>query len=361
MDRVYSKNIKSEFFNIREFFETFREELKDLHSTSPDYTSTETEIDIELLTGLDDTRIQKLTPRVTKGKKYIEKELPPETKNLKSIVHYNEQKPLAVSTKNNTIFQDHPLSMRQYLLDFDEESKTNGDMEPFSDVAITIRVYEPSLFKRVDLQNRKPSFQQEFVVLGQNILTDLRDKITCICKDFHFFDISDNPEAPQMQKETDPNFFFITDTFYNDKRNPKNIDYSKHFLKWSENVSLLKDVQFKVDDMASKKFIDLSVYLGFPQLYFHHANCEHLFVFSHIALLDVNCSLRRSDYPFLRSHRQKRNNTCFICANEEYNFMVLDSDAHVQNPTNLCSKCFLTYHYADGKKIGSFRAYRLSN
>lgn len=362
MDQIYSKNMKSEFFNIREVFEDYREQLKDLHWRTVDYTSVESEIDIELLNGSDDTRIQKYTPRVNRGKKFVEKELPPEVKELKSIARYNELKPSKqLSSSSTVLFEDNPLSLRQYLLEFDEDSMKNGDMEPFSDVAITVRVYEPSLFKRSDIPGYKPVFQEEFVVLGQNLLTDLRDKISCVCKNFHYSDISEDPEALQIEKESDPNFIFITDTFYNDMRNPKNIDYSKHFLKWSETVSELKDAKFKEADMASTKFIDLSVYLGFPQLYFHHANCEHLFVFSHIALLDVNCSLRRSDYPFLRSSRVKRKSTCVTCGNEEFNFMVLDSDAHVQNPTYLCTKCFLTYHYCDGKKIGSFKAYRFSN
>ncbi|KAL5276075.1 SNAPC3 family protein [Megaselia abdita] len=356
MDLIYKKNIKSELFNIKSVFEEYKEQLRGYYSCA-EPPSFEPEIDIALLSSSDDTRILKYTPRPTKGIKFVEKELPPETKHLKSISKYQE---LKTSSKQTSVFEDNPINRRQYILEFDEDSLKKGDLEPFSDVAITIRVYEPSLFKRADNLSNKAHFQEEFVVLGQNLITELRDKMSCVCKDFHFFDISENPEAPQVEKTSDPNFIFITDTFYNDMRNPNNIDYSKHFLKWSENVAVLKRVKFKVADMASTKFIDLSVYLGFPQVYFHHGNCEHLFVFSHIALLDSNYSLRRSDYPFLRSSRVKYHNSCQICANEVYNYMVLDSDAHVQNPTYLCNKCFLTYHYRDGKKIGRFKAFRFS-
>lgn len=362
MDKIYRKNIKSEFFNIRTVFEDLREQMKVFNLNIREDFSIDTKIDIELLSSSDDTRIQKFIPRPIRGKKFVEKELTAEVQQLKSIAKYNELKKTKVTTcKNLSIFEDNPLIRRQYLVQFDEDSMKNGDMEAFSDVAITIRVYEPSLFKRQDIFSQKPQFQEEFVVLGQNLLTELRDKISCVCKNFHFYDISEDPEAPQIEKQTDPNFIFITDTFYKDMRNPGNIDYSKHYLKWTETVPALKNVKFKVADMASSKFIDLSVYLGFPQLYLHHGNCEHLFVFSHIALLDLHCSLRRSDYPFLRSSRPKYNNTCVTCGHEEFNFMVLDSDAHVQNPTYLCTKCFLTYHYRDGTKIGSFKAYRLSD
>lgn len=361
MDRIYSKSSKSDFFSIKDHFENYKKQLENLNEFEESIDpSLENEIDIEHLSTLADTRILKSTPQMNRGKKFVEKDLPPEALQLKCITKYNELKNLNLSQRHIQIFEDNPIHKKQYRIEFDRESMLNGDLEQFSDVAITIRVYEPSLFKRADITNYKPQYQQEFICLGQNYLTELRDKINCVCKDVNFFDISDNPLEPQPKKKSDSNFLFITDTFYNDYRNPNNIDYSEHFMKWSENCSDLKGTKFKEADMSATKFIDLSVYLGFPQLYLHHGNCEHLVVFSHIALLDSTFSLRKSDYPFLRSSRIKYNNICIICNNEEFAFMVLDSDAHVQNPTNLCKKCFMSYHYSEGKKIGNFRAYRIS-
>jgi len=47
--------------------------------------------------------------------------------------------------------------------------------------------------------------------------------------------------------------------------------------QWAEEKKI---ANFKAERMESTKFIDLSVKLGFPYLYTHLGDCEHLLLFT---------------------------------------------------------------------------------
>lgn len=109
------------------------------------------------------------------------------------------------------------------------------DLVPFEEILITVRVYEPFVYKRGEGTKRKPRLSQEFVVLGRQHLTELRDKIYCNCNFGPFKEISNDYESIKRSDidetegitpvSNDPGFFFITDTFYNDHR-ASDVDYS---------------------------------------------------------------------------------------------------------------------------------------
>ena len=72
-------------------------------------------------------------------------------------------------------------------------------------------------------------------------------------------------------------FIFIEDTFYNDFRHHSNLDYSHVIRKWADTHGL---GPFKTALMEKTKFEDLTVRMGYPYVYQHQGNCEHLIVFS---------------------------------------------------------------------------------
>ncbi|KAK9265502.1 hypothetical protein L1049_001740 [Liquidambar formosana] len=63
---------------------------------------------------------------------------------------------------------------------------------------------------------------QEFLVLGQQTLTELRDNIYCL-----------SDQIMQKAGQHDPSgYFLIEDVFYNDLRDPSAIDYSEPIFDW---------------------------------------------------------------------------------------------------------------------------------
>lgn len=73
--------------------------------------------------------------------------------------------------------------------------------------------------------------------------------------------------------------FYIEETFYDDMRCPSNIEYSEKVLDWAEKHNLSLGHKAK---MEYTNIIDLTVKLGYPYLYQHQGNCEHLFCFSDV-------------------------------------------------------------------------------
>lgn len=72
---------------------------------------------------------------------------------------------------------------------------------------------------------------------------------------------------------------YIGETFYNDMRYPSNVDYSEVVMAWARQRDLYLG---KKQKMEETKIFDLTVKLGYPYLYQHQGNCEHLFCFSDI-------------------------------------------------------------------------------
>lgn len=104
--------------------------------------------------------------------------------------------------------------------------------------------------------------------------------------------------------------------------------------------------------------LDLNVKVGFPQLYRHSVNCEHIISFADIRLLALDDVQKSSDYPILRCVSSSKMTLCVICGTIEASFVVRNSDNHIQDPSFLCRSCFISFHYIDGKKVGKFQAFR---
>lgn len=253
------------------------------------------------------------------------------------------------------------LKYNKYKYIKQEIDNTSADIMPFDEILIAIRVYEPFPYRSNAYVSLKPKLSQEFYVLGSQYLIELRDRIYCQCRFGPFYDISDNPNkgtpsdgSGAATTEADPGFFFITDTFYNDHRHTQ-IDYSAVICNWMERKRVAEP---KVANMAQTMFKDLTVRLGYPQLYQHHGNCEHLFTFADIRLMSASDSRVRQDYPLLRTISNSRSTFCRMCGLTEACILVINCNEHVHNPTFLCQTCFEQFHYVNGVKQGDFQAYR---
>ncbi|KAK4584501.1 hypothetical protein RGQ29_022288 [Quercus rubra] len=86
----------------------------------------------------------------------------------------------------------------------------------YPEVVLSVEVYHNS---------RKWAKTQEFLVLGRQTLTELRDKIYCL-----------TDQMMQKAGQHDPcGYFLIEDVFCNDLRDPSAIDYSEPIFDWLKN------------------------------------------------------------------------------------------------------------------------------
>lgn len=260
--------------------------------------------------------------------------------------------------------RQNPFTRTQYSYRLISDSTVNGgpEMKELDDyeLEITVRFYRPPRAAHRGYKIERPVFAEEFLCLGSNYLTELRDKISCICNSRKFVDVSEDPEAPLPVLQTDPGYFFINNTFYNDTRNPDNCDYSQTVINWAKQAQGVQAEQFKCASMEATRFVDLTVSLGAPLQYLHHGNCEHLFVISQVeVLLPFSKCLNRNIYPSLRALNSFNRRTCYMCGQRPYHFIVEQSRRQLHDPSYLCRTCFYSFNYVDGQKVGQFKAYRI--
>ncbi|XP_077291181.1 proximal sequence element A Pbp49 [Arctopsyche grandis] len=232
--------------------------------------------------------------------------------------------------------------------------ETPPDLIPGREVLIRIRVY-----CHENAQTRKTlKFSHDLIVLGSHTLDVLKDKIICPNDLVSLCDMSENPDLENYTFTKDifkSGFLFIEDTFYNDTRDPSNIDYSENIIKWAADKKPFPN--FKKATMENTTFNDLKIHLGYPQLYQHQGDCDHIFTFSDVELLQPSDICYSSRYPYYRALTETKGRNCNMCGLFLAKWYVKNNDRMPFNPSYFCDSCFRQYNYDDGKKIGNFQAY----
>lgn len=77
-----------------------------------------------------------------------------------------------------------------------------------------------------------------------------------------------------LQDKYKSRMLYIGNSFYIDKSDPRNIDYSETIRKWGEKNKLQFGQTF---DMSKHCCLDLVARIGFPYVYQHLGGCEHIF------------------------------------------------------------------------------------
>lgn len=211
---------------------------------------------------------------------------------------------------------------------------------------------------------RKQNKVQEFHVLGSQCLTELRDKIFCTADEMILGDHSNNPDQLSQKRAKDvfkSGFFFIEGVFYNDKRDPLSKDYSKVITEWAKDPQRRKCPGlglFTSKRMEDVIFEDLKVKLGYPYLYCHQGNCEHVIMFTDLRLMNVDDNPNLNEYPVqVFKHRGKRIR-CRVCDVYTAKWVTVNDVLAYEEPCFFCATCFKGLHYShSGEKICDFQAY----
>ncbi|XP_065169642.1 snRNA-activating protein complex subunit 3 isoform X2 [Atheta coriaria] len=199
-------------------------------------------------------------------------------------------------------------------------------------------------------------YTHEYAILPNQGLTELRDVFKCV----HDFGVSVELQHPDEKitlntKDDYPSgFIFIENCFYNDLRHPNAIEYSKEIIEWAKMKNL---TNFKTANMSDVKLKDLKIKLGYPYVYQHQGNCEHLVVFTDMRLLRADEQLQSTKYPYVLSCNNINRIFCMMCTVSVAQFTITECDRLLTKYNCLCKKCVLAYNYRDGKKIGTFKLY----
>ncbi|RWS30582.1 snRNA-activating protein complex subunit 3-like isoform X1, partial [Leptotrombidium deliense] len=230
-----------------------------------------------------------------------------EDRTYRSAVHNS------MKYKNNYI--SHDLNSAK-----DDRNSSNKDHK-ISDVCalLTCQFFKPVHSSFVVGENRRsPTFvaDQEMLVLSSQSLVDLKDAYCCVSDISTPGDCSKTPNSVDSVTAADiykSGFFFVNNTFYNDMRNNSNVDYSRVIIDWSQDSG--RGIgPFESETMENTKFEDLEIQLGYPYLYVHQGNCEHLFVITDIRLhVPQSDSRSIKDYPKIVSTNRRVPIKCLSC------------------------------------------------
>lgn len=192
----------------------------------------------------------------------------------------------------------------------------------------------------------RPEYEVE--VLSSQLFSDLRSAIRCENEANMSFS---NKQAVVSEKS---GFFFIEDTFYNDT-SEESVDYSQVIMDWAKTkASGIGDLKSK--SLTNVKFSDLTIRLGYPYLYRHLGNCEHLFVFQSVrmwnSLIDHNSY---STYPRVNWTGSKLQEKCAFCSVNAAKWKVKEHPHLASSCVLLCQECQQSFCHLDEEAGASAR------
>ena len=266
----------------------------------------------------------------------------------------------------------------------------------FFQVLIVMRIYKPTTKRITTMEGTLGAynnlslarFTQELHVLGSNTLEQLRDVIRCHhdhmipgdkSKDAILNDEADSLTSitkeslghkfvPTKKDDSERDrttgeiyrsgFFYIEGCFYNDMRHPDNIDYSQVIRSWAEENPKRCIGPFTTSQMSGVRFEDLEVRFGYPYVYVHQGEHEHLFSFVEARLLCADDPQKSTDYPLERGVLGQRSKFCMVCSTTVASWVTQGNLRLPENPYFFCDECFREFNYdRDGNKIGEFKAF----
>ncbi|XP_045145049.1 snRNA-activating protein complex subunit 3 isoform X3 [Echinops telfairi] len=252
---------------------------------------------------------------------------------------------------------------RQETFAYEMESRAIGkrpenpaDLVEPGELILSLNILYPVIFHKH--KEHKP--YQTVLVLGSQKLTELRDSICCVSDLQIGGEFSNAPDqAPEhISKDLYKSaFFYFEGTFYNDKRYPECRDLSRTIIEWSEAHDRGYG-KFQAANMEDFTFNDLHIKLGFPYLYCHQGDCEHVVVITDIRLVHHDDCLDRTLYPLLTKKHWLWTRKCFVCKMYTARWVTNNDSFAPEDPCFFCDVCFRMLHYdSEGNKLGEFLAY----
>nr|XP_033775027.1 snRNA-activating protein complex subunit 3 [Geotrypetes seraphini] len=237
-----------------------------------------------------------------------------------------------------------------------KKPQNQSDLVEAGELVLTLNIFYPVIFQKH--KEHKP--YQTLLVLGSQRLTELRDHIMCVSDLQIEGEFSTTPDlAPDhISKDLYKSaFFYLEDTFYNDMRYPECRDLSRTITEWSESHDRGYG-KFKKAKMEDYTLNDLHIKIGFPYLYCHQGDCEHIVMVTDIRLIHRDDCLDKTLYPLLVKKHWLWTRKCYVCKTYIARWVTNNDSFASDDPSLFCDVCFKMLHYdAQGNKLGHFLAY----
>ncbi|XP_053147095.1 snRNA-activating protein complex subunit 3 [Hemicordylus capensis] len=267
----------------------------------------------------------------------------------------------ALERREETLVVDRACRQETFIYEMESRAIGKKPKNPINSVkdgelVLTLNIFYPVIFQKHKF--RKP--YQTVLVLGSQKLVELRDSISCVSDLQIGGEFSTCPDqAPEhISKDLYKSaFFYFEGIFYNDRRYPECRDLSRTIIEWAES----RDrgyANLQAAKMEDYTFNDLRIKVGFPYLYCHQGDCEHIVVITDIRLIHQDDCLVRSFYPLFTKKHWLWTKKCFVCKMYTARWVTNEDSLAPQDPSFFCNVCFQMLHYdADGNKLGEFLAY----
>ncbi|KAJ0033669.1 hypothetical protein NQD34_000776 [Periophthalmus magnuspinnatus] len=228
------------------------------------------------------------------------------------------------------------------------------NLVPEGDVLLTINVYYPAVFDKFNYT--RP--HMTLLMTGSHTLAELRDAICCVSDLQVCGEFSNNPDiVPDFVSKDHYKsaFFYFEGVFYNDMRFPECRDLSITTIEWAKSRNFPPFTQANMEDT---RLVDLKVKVGFPYLYCHQGDCEHLVIITDVRLMHRNDCLDKKTYPLLIHKDRIDTHKCSVCHVYIGRWHTSNDQFAPSDPCLFCDKCFRMLHYdTQGNKLGNFLAY----
>ncbi|TRY97447.1 hypothetical protein DNTS_008194 [Danionella cerebrum] len=228
------------------------------------------------------------------------------------------------------------------------------DLVPEGEIVLIFNVMYPAVFQRF----KQMRAHQTMHVLGSQKLSDLRDAISCVSDLQVFGEFSDTPDiVPQFLSKDHYKsaFFYFNGTFFNDTRFPECQDISATIREWARGREF---PDFKTATMEDTYFYDLKLKVGFPYLFTHQGDCEHVVILTDVRLVHQEDCLDVKLYPLITHKHKGFTRKCSVCHVYIGRWITTNDALAPSDPCLFCDQCFRIFHYDNqGKKLGDFQAY----
>ncbi|CAH2293755.1 snRNA-activating complex subunit 3 [Pelobates cultripes] len=232
----------------------------------------------------------------------------------------------------------------------------SSNMIEEGELLLTLNIMYPVIFQKH--KDYKP--YATMLVLGSQKLTELRDAIKCVSDLQIGGEFSRNPDlAPEnICKDLFKSaFFYFEGIFYNDMRYPECKDLSRNTIDWAESRDRGYG-KFQSAKMEDYTFNDLRIKIGFPYLYCHQGDCEHIVTITDIRLIHYEDCLDRTLYPLQVKKHWFWTRKCYVCKIYTAKWVTNEDSLAPDDPCFFCDVCFRMLHYdTEGNKLGTFLAY----
>ncbi|CAG7826655.1 unnamed protein product [Allacma fusca] len=218
-------------------------------------------------------------------------------------------------------------------------------------------------------KSSEPEFAVKINILGSQTLKELRNQFYCkndlICGEIK----GDRLPPSEIDKDAcmkvreanlqKPCALFVGHTIYTNEActGNKDWDYASALKVWASRARKRPVGPFNNGSIEDTRIIDLIFKHGFPYLFVHHGNCEHLLVIEQVRLLNSLDSPLRSSYPIILKSNFKTV-YCYVDNKRVARYAVRSMDGFPHDPMLLCRECLESYCYLQLKKVCDFKLFQ---